>query len=49
MFCCAEKGYGNYKKYVGFSIVARNLQTLGEIIITEETKKNNEADYKMSA
>jgi len=49
LFCCAEKGYENYKKYVGFSIVARNLQTLGEIIITEETKKNNEADYKMSA
>jgi IS5 family transposase len=36
---CPDKGYENYKKHIAGCVLARNLQTIGKILLEEKKKK----------
>ena len=48
---CPDKGYGNFKRYIGLAVCAYNLRRIGQELIAIQRKKQQSADreYNIAA
>lgn len=46
---CPDRGYGNFKRYVGLSVCAYNLRKIGEHLLAQRRELLNQPDNKLAA
>ncbi len=46
---CPDRGINGFKRYVGLAVLARNIQTLGNLIIEKEKKRAKRKNKKKTA
>lgn len=46
---CPDRGYPNFKKYVGFSVSAYNLKKIGERLIADKREQSDSQNCKIAA
>jgi hypothetical protein len=46
---CPDKGYPNFKRYIGLAVCAYNLKKIGECLIARQRRQTDQAELKKAA